>query len=84
MTTQIIENTHHTPEDHFGLCLIGRYGRRIRYAQSWWPLGAPSCSSPGSFLTCTGAALSLDCELQRHVQGMLVLGELKEKILVIP
>ena len=28
--------------------------------------------------------LSLDCELQRHVQGMLVLGELKEKILAIP
>lgn len=45
--------------------------------------GGPSCSSLGSFLTGPGAALSLDREPQRHVQGMLVLGELKEKFLVL-
>lgn len=44
--------------------------------------GGPSCSSPGSFLTGPGAALSQDREPQRHVQGMLMLGELK-KFLVL-
>lgn len=69
------ESTHHTPEDHFRLCLIGD-GAAGGYGQSRWP------RSPGSFLTGPGAALSQDCEPQRHVQGMLVLGELK-KFLVL-